>query len=92
MSWARGQPARNPTDDVFLVHELDACDDVANMVVWTMLRFDEVLDAEMLRDSLARLATIGDWRKLGARIRKNVSGVARPAGLLSLDLNGAGTD
>ncbi|KLU85083.1 hypothetical protein MAPG_04115 [Magnaporthiopsis poae ATCC 64411] len=74
MGWARGQPARDPTDDVFPVHELDACDDMANMVVWTMLRFDEVLDAEMLRDSLARLPTIGDWRKLGARIRMNAAG------------------
>ncbi|KAL8376819.1 hypothetical protein RB595_007778 [Gaeumannomyces hyphopodioides] len=69
-----GQPTRNPTDDVFPVYELDGCNEVASMVAWTMLRFDEVLDPPMLRDSLARLATIGDWRKLGARVRKNAAG------------------
>ncbi|KAL8342006.1 hypothetical protein RB601_005226 [Gaeumannomyces tritici] len=68
-----GQPARNPTDDVFPVYELDSYNEVTRMVAWTMLRFDEVLDPLMLRDSLARLATIGDWRKLGSRVRKNVS-------------------
>ncbi|KAL8406327.1 hypothetical protein RB596_004975 [Gaeumannomyces avenae] len=69
-----GQPARNPTDDVFPVYELDSYNEVARMVAWTMLRFDEVLDPLMLRDSLARLATIGDWRKLGSRVRKNAAG------------------
>ncbi|EJT75897.1 hypothetical protein GGTG_05823 [Gaeumannomyces tritici R3-111a-1] len=69
-----GQPARNPTDDVFPVYELDSYNEVTRMVAWTMLRFDEVLDPLMLRDSLARLATIGDWRKLGSRVRKNAAG------------------
>jgi hypothetical protein len=36
------------------------------------LRFDDVLDHEKLRLALVRLLEIGDWRKLGARLRRNV--------------------
>ncbi|XHG02596.1 hypothetical protein AWENTII_005941 [Aspergillus wentii] len=35
------------------------------------LQFDDVLDAEHLRRSLQRLMEIGDWKKLGARLRLN---------------------
>ncbi len=38
-----------------------------------MLRFDDVMDPENLRMSLSRLLEIGDWKKLGARLRMNVS-------------------
>lgn len=36
------------------------------------LRFEEVLDIKKLHASLNRLLEIGDWRKLGARLRQNV--------------------
>ncbi|PYI00200.1 hypothetical protein BO71DRAFT_479018 [Aspergillus ellipticus CBS 707.79] len=38
------------------------------------VKFDQVLDPEHLRRSLDRLLEIGDWRKLGARLRLNASG------------------
>lgn len=36
------------------------------------LRFDDVLDAEKLRESLDVLLNRDGWRKLGARLRLNV--------------------
>lgn len=36
------------------------------------LHFDDVLDPEHLRRSLERLMEIGEWKKLGARLRLNV--------------------
>src|ERR1700733_14812736 len=35
-------------------------------------RFDDVLDLEKLRPSLVQLMQIGNWRKVGARLRRNV--------------------
>ncbi|ORY67137.1 uncharacterized protein BCR38DRAFT_364385, partial [Pseudomassariella vexata] len=42
------------------------------MMVWT-LRFDDVLNASKLNDSLWRLIEIDGWRKLGGRLRMNES-------------------
>ena len=39
---------------------------------WT-LQYDDVLDAEKLHRALARLLEIGNWRKLGGRLRLDVS-------------------
>jgi hypothetical protein len=36
------------------------------------LHFDHVLDSDRLRYSLQRLLEIGEWKKLGARLRLNV--------------------
>ena len=36
-------------------------------------RFNDVLDPNELRSSLERLMQMGEWRRLGARIRRNVS-------------------
>lgn len=65
-------PAANPDDVVYPVHTLDGCK--ANHVAtgW-VLRFDDVLDAEKLRSSLVRTLEIGDWKKLGGKIRRGVS-------------------
>jgi hypothetical protein len=41
-------------------------------VVYSLARYDSLLDAEKLRSSLERLASIKGWKKLGARLRKNV--------------------
>jgi hypothetical protein len=43
------------------------------------LRFEEVLDTRKLHDSLERLLEIGEWRKLGARLRQSVD--QRPSSL-----------
>ncbi|OLN96093.1 hypothetical protein CCHL11_03210 [Colletotrichum chlorophyti] len=58
-----------PTDDIYPVHFFDDTKPFREMLLnWTM-RFDDVLDAEKLQSSLARLLEIGDWRKLGGRMR-----------------------
>jgi hypothetical protein len=36
------------------------------------MRFNDVLDAEKLHDALSELLEIGDWRKLGGRLRFKV--------------------
>jgi hypothetical protein len=67
------EPQHVPTDEVLPMHYFD--DNPVNrsiLIAWTM-RFNDVLDADKLHDGLARLLEIGDWRKLGGRIRKGVS-------------------
>jgi hypothetical protein len=56
-------------DDVYPLHTLDYN---PNYVDWVM-RFNDVLDADLLKKSLSRLLEIGDWRKLGGRFRYRVS-------------------
>lgn len=55
-------------DDIYPLHALD---NNPNWVNWVM-RFNDVLDAQRLNESLSRLLDIGDWRKLGGRIRRKV--------------------
>jgi hypothetical protein len=55
-------------DDVYPLHTYDYN---ANYVDWVM-RFNDVLDADMLKKSLSRLLEIGDWRKLSGRFRYRV--------------------
>lgn len=66
----RVSPARSPpplveSDDVYPVHMLDDTKTLRSIVVTWTLRFNDVLDAEMLYASLSRLLEIGDWRKVG---------------------------
>lgn len=64
-----GPPPTVPSDEVFPVHYFDDTFVNRKMIMcWTM-KFDDVLDPEALRSSLARLLEIGDWRKLGGRLR-----------------------
>lgn len=51
-------------DDVKMYREI--------MLAWTYC-FNDVLDANKLHTSLSKLLEIGDWRKLGGRLRLNVS-------------------
>lgn len=84
------EPQRVPTDEVLPVHHFD--DNRVNRSIiraWTV-RFNDVLDADKLHDGLARLLEIGDWRKLGGRIRKGVGsylGTRRMSGSTSLCTN-----
>jgi hypothetical protein len=73
------QPQEQPqtsfvlTDQVLPVHYFDDTQVNRHMVMsWTML-FDDILDPHALHYSLARLLEIGEWRKLGGRLRLNVS-------------------
>ncbi|KXJ88747.1 hypothetical protein Micbo1qcDRAFT_189807 [Microdochium bolleyi] len=66
---ARIAPPRVQSDDVYPVHMLDDTKTLRGIVVaWTM-RVDDVLDPEKLHGALARLLEIGDWKKLGGRLR-----------------------
>ena len=67
-----GAPATIPTDRIIPMYFFD--DNYVNRA-WVMhftMRFDDVLDPGRLQSSLARLMELGDWRKLGARVRQNV--------------------
>lgn len=69
----RPRPARVPTDEVLPTHFLDDTPGNRSFVlVWT-LRFNDVLDPDMLHSSLTRLLEMKGWRKMGGRLRLNVS-------------------
>lgn len=70
---ARSAPPRIETDDIYPVHMLDDTNTLRDIVVTWTLRFNDVLDADKLHRSLSRLLEIGDWRKLGGRLRLNVT-------------------
>ena len=61
-----------PTDIIIPLHYWDDLQYVRTLVMDYTLRFDDVMDAEKIRLALERLMEIGDWRKLGARLRMNV--------------------
>jgi hypothetical protein len=48
---------------------LDDTKTLRNIVVTWTLQFNDVLDPELLHISLLRLLEIGDWRKVGGRLR-----------------------
>ena len=58
-------------DEVYPLHMLDDIKTNRMFLSWIM-RFNDVLGAEILRDALSRLLEIGDWRKLGGRLRFKV--------------------
>jgi hypothetical protein len=57
--------------DTYPLHLLDDTKFNRDCISWSM-RFDDVLDAELLRDSLSELLDMGNWRKLGGRLRTKV--------------------
>ncbi|RDA91799.1 hypothetical protein CP533_2804 [Ophiocordyceps camponoti-saundersi (nom. inval.)] len=59
-------------DDVYPLHAFDDANHNRKLLSWLM-RFNDVLDADRLHDSLARLLEIGDWRKLGGRLKLKIS-------------------
>lgn len=72
----RGMRDRQPksTDlesDAYPVHLLDDAKCLRACPSY-LFRFNDVLDAKRLSDSLSRLLGIGDWRKLGGRFRLKV--------------------
>ncbi|KAL4907675.1 hypothetical protein BDW74DRAFT_111791 [Aspergillus multicolor] len=67
-------PPRVEADEVYPVHLLDDTQSLRSIVVTWTLRFNDVLDADKLHASLSRLLEIGDWRKVGGRLRLNDNG------------------
>lgn len=69
----RTQPAKVETDIVYPVHDLDDTPLNRKMnLTWT-LRFEDVLDIQVLQRSLTRVLERDDWRKVGGRLRFTVS-------------------
>ncbi|KAH8885814.1 hypothetical protein GQ53DRAFT_845227 [Thozetella sp. PMI_491] len=63
-----------PTDEVVRMHMLDDLGGYQGCpVAWTC-RFDEVLDANKLKQSLWQLLELDGWRKMGGRLHKTDSG------------------
>lgn len=62
----------NPTDTIVPIHYFDDNAINRSVLLYITLRFDDVLDPDKLRQGFERLMEIGDWRKLGARVRKTV--------------------
>ncbi|KAF2427119.1 hypothetical protein EJ08DRAFT_616205 [Tothia fuscella] len=67
-------PATVPTDTIIPMHYFDDNSINRNVLLYITLRFDDVLDVEILRSSFEKLLRIGEWRKLGARLRKKDDG------------------
>jgi hypothetical protein len=65
-------PARVETDEVVPVHFFDDTEINKKLFVCWTLRFEDVLDTEKVHESLRRLLEMGEWRKLGGRLRLNV--------------------
>ena len=56
-------------DDVYPVHTLDDTKTFRNtLITWTIF-FNDQLDVEQLKSSLSRLLGLGDWKKIGGRLR-----------------------
>jgi hypothetical protein len=64
-----GDAPKEVEDDIYPVFPLDDNETLRGIVVTWTLHFNDVLDAQRLHDSLWRLLEIGDWRKLGGRLR-----------------------
>jgi len=65
-----GRPA--DTDTIIPLHFFDDTPLWRAFILYSMFVFDSVLDPEKLRHSLESLAQREGWRKLGARMRRNV--------------------
>jgi hypothetical protein len=65
-------PERVPTDQVVPVGFFDDTIIFRTFVMYTLFAFDDVLDPRRLRSSLEQVVSRPGWRKLGARLRRNV--------------------
>lgn len=62
-----------PTDEIYPVHFYDDTEVFRkSQGVW-LIRFDDVLDPDIVHGSLERLCTLPGWRKCGGRVRINVN-------------------
>jgi hypothetical protein len=72
-SFSKDPPPDVASDEVYPVHMLDSNTMSRSIIVaWTLI-FHDVLDAGLLHQSLLSLLEMEGWRKLGGRLRLNVS-------------------
>ncbi|RFU77406.1 hypothetical protein TARUN_4823 [Trichoderma arundinaceum] len=67
-------PAKVPTDTIIPFRFFDDTPLWKAFILYSMFVFDDVLDAEKLRESLEALAKRDGWRRLGARMRRDSKG------------------
>ncbi|KAL7928930.1 hypothetical protein V8C35DRAFT_284815 [Trichoderma chlorosporum] len=67
-------PAKVPTDIIVPFRFFDDTPLWKAFVLYSMFVFDDVLNVEMLRDSLEKLVRHDGWYRLGARLRKDNQG------------------
>ena len=63
----------NPDDKILPLNAADDTDVLRSVVVVLSYRFDDVLDPVKLKDTYEKLLDRPGWRKIGARLRMNVS-------------------
>ncbi|RTE85144.1 hypothetical protein BHE90_000252 [Fusarium euwallaceae] len=78
---ARTQPTKVETDEIYPLHFNDDTKTLRELTLSWTARIDDVLDADHLHRSLARLLEMGDWRKLGGLLRLRAS---LPDGMLEI--------
>lgn len=66
---------RTAPDEVYKFRFCDGNDILQKIVMEFTYRFDDLLDASKLKLSLERLLEIGEWKSLGARLKKDVGAV-----------------
>jgi len=71
-TYVKSTQSENDVDATYPVHMLDDAKMLRSMLLAWTLRFDDVLDGNKLHESLSRLLEIGDWRKIGGRLRRKV--------------------
>ncbi|KAK7430416.1 hypothetical protein QQZ08_002935 [Neonectria magnoliae] len=67
-------PVPVPTDRVIQLHFWNDSPLYRRIALYNLKVFDDVLSPKKLRVSLEQLASYDTWRKLGARLRKDVKG------------------
>ncbi|KAL7916596.1 hypothetical protein GGI35DRAFT_466154 [Trichoderma velutinum] len=72
----RSPPAIVPTDEIAPLHLFDDTPTLRGFTLMWTFKFNEVLDADMLGDSLSQLFQMEGWRKLGGRLRRRPNGSA----------------
>lgn len=68
------QPAQIPTDEIIPAKFFDDTPVNRNIVLYLTFRFNDVLNASSLHDSLSSLLEIDGWGRLGGRLRVNHAG------------------
>ncbi|KAK2036537.1 hypothetical protein LZ31DRAFT_536250 [Colletotrichum somersetense] len=61
------------SDTVLPVHAIDNTPTLRRIVTSQALRFDDVLDGDLLYSSLTELLSTGNWKRLGGRFRLNAA-------------------
>jgi hypothetical protein len=59
-------------DQIYPIHTLDDTPTMRSILITWTICFNDALDADKLRSSLSNLLEIGDWKKLGGRLRLKV--------------------